>query len=62
MKPFSLEVENKFKTVKTFVLGLIIGAVVTALYLDNRAGAMLKAFKNPVAINGMTVSVDVIKK
>ena len=57
-----LNFSDKFRTVKIFVTGLALGAVVTALSLDNRAMAMIKAFQNPIAINGMTVSMEIVKK
>lgn len=60
MRP--LNFSDKFQTMKIFVTGVALGAIVTALALDNRLGAMMKAFNSPQAINGMTVSVEVIKK
>ncbi len=57
-----LDFSDKFATVKTFLLGLFIGAVITAFYLDNRLGAMIKAFKNPQAVNSAVISMEVIKK
>lgn len=53
---------DKFQSLKTFVLGLALGAVVVALMLDNRGGAMIKAFQNPVAVNGMKVNLQVSQK
>lgn len=57
-----IKLDDKLKTVKVFTLGLLIGAVVMGLSLDNRMGALIKAFNHPTAINGMSVSVEVIKK
>ncbi len=57
-----LNFSNKFQTVKIFALGFLVGTVITALSLDNRLGALKKAFMNPTAINGMSISMEVIKK
>lgn len=43
-------------------MGFAAGAIVTALMLDNRAGAMIKAFTNPQAVNAAQISTEVINK
>ncbi len=39
------------KNTKPFIFGLMIGAIAVAMALDNRAGAILKAFNAPEAVN-----------
>lgn len=51
----------RFKFAKTFVLGILLGSILTALLLDKRYLAMMKAFQNPTAINGMTFKVEIKK-
>ena len=50
------------RSVKPYIMGFLLGALLMALLLDNRAGAMFKAFMNPVAVNGMTLSTEVVSK
>ena len=59
---FGYDLGLRFKFAKTFVLGLLIGAFLTALMLDKRYLAIMKAFQNPQAVNGLTFSVEVSKK
>ena len=52
--------KNKFGWIQPFIIGLLIGGSVVALVLDNRAGAMLKAFNNPQAINEVSVATETV--
>jgi hypothetical protein len=57
-----IEMGDKFRTLKTFMFGLALGAVAVALTLDNRFGAMVKAFQHPMAVNGMSVQLQISQK
>ena len=54
--------KNAMRSVKPYIMGFLLGALLMALLLDNRAGAMFKAFLNPVAVNGMTLQTEVVSK
>lgn len=45
-----------------FLLVLALGALIASLMLDNRFGAMVKAFNNPNIVNGLSFQVEVVKK
>lgn len=70
MKPLFKEDEPKkavkrkisFAWVKPLVIGFVFGAVVVALSLDNRGGAMLKAFMNPEEVNAVQFSSQIVVK
>lgn len=51
-----------FTQVRSFVLCFFLGAFLTALVLENRASAMVKAFTYPQAVNAMQVEVVIEKK
>lgn len=54
--------KRAFNTLKILVIGFALGAVITSLYLDNRLGAIVKAFNNPTVINSSTFQQEVVKK
>ena len=58
----SVKARRVFSTMKILMMGFAAGAIVTALMLDNRAGAMIKAFTNPQAVNAAQISTEVINK
>lgn len=53
---------NVSKSVGKYALIFLFGGLVVALMLDNRLGAMVKAFNNPNAVNGLQFQVEVVKK
>lgn len=46
---------------KVFLIGAAFGAIATAMLLDNRAGAVVKAFNNPQAVNAADIQTEIIK-
>lgn len=50
------------KNTKPFIWGLLIGAIVTAMTLDNRMSAVMKAFNAPEAVNAAQFNQEVIIK
>ena len=50
------------KNTKPFIFGLMIGAIAVAMALDNRMGAILKAFNAPEAVNAAQFQQEVIIK
>ncbi len=57
-----IDMGDNFKTVKTFVFGLALGAIAVALTLDNCFGAMVKAFQHPMAVNEMNIQLQISQK
>lgn len=53
---------DQFKTLKTLMFGIALGAIAVALTLDNRGMAMIKAFQHPIAVNGMSVNLQISQK
>jgi len=45
-----------------YLAGFAVGVVLTALLLDNRVGAMWKAFQYPEVINSATFTAEVTSK
>ena len=64
MRPFDFNdgPRKTFLVVKVAVFSFVMGSIVTALLLDNRYAAMLKAFQNPQAVNSTVFSAEVTKK
>lgn len=50
------------KNTKPFIFGLMVGAIAVAMTLDNRAGAILKAFNAPEAVNAAQFQQNVVIK
>lgn len=57
-----IDMGDQFKTLKTLMFGIALGAVAVALTLDNRGMAMIKAFQHPIAVNGMSVNLQISQK
>lgn len=57
-----VKVTNFLGNVKLVLLGFVGGMILTSLVLNNRFGAMVKAFQNPDLINSSTFTVEVVKK
>lgn len=57
---------KKFKSfLKTLIapsLGILFGAVMMALILDNRIGAMIKAFQHPQIVNSSQFAAEITAK
>lgn len=51
-----------FRKVRSFALCFLLGAFLTALVLENRASAIVKAFTYPQAVNAMQIEVVIEKK
>ncbi len=60
-KPFNLGNDFK-KTVKTFFLGLVLGIIITGLWLDKRYLALYTAFQFPQAVNSSEFKAEVAQK
>ena len=58
----SVKARRVFSTMKILSIGFALGAIVTALYLDGRGAAVLKAFNNPQAVNATQISTEIINK
>lgn len=58
----AVKARKVFSWTKVFLIGAAFGAIVTAMMLDNRAGAVVKAFNNPQAVNAADIQTEVINK
>lgn len=61
IKPLE-NIKKTYPVLKAFVVGFLLGAVVVSLVLDNRIGAVMKAFNNPVAVNGASFESEIVIK
>ena len=59
-----LNIGKFLKTLRNYLVVFLTGAFITAMLLDNRIGAIVKAFQFPEAVNTATFStqVEVVKK
>lgn len=58
----AVKARKAMRTAKILMIGAAFGAIATAMLLDNRAGAVMKAFNNPQAVNAAQISTEVINK
>lgn len=56
------KVKNAIKKVSVVAFSFVLGGLVVALMLDNRIGAIVKAFNNPNLVNQLQFQVEVVKK